>query len=129
MTDANEPLLTRKRKVDDDQHSFGRFREQEDEDEQGLRTDYGSGVYRYPAYLQPGHFTSLEKFLFFSSSILLILLFVFVGLYARSSQVDDAPLVPVPKQPENNTKTPVRHHEKLNCVYPESFVLELLLGF
>ncbi|KAI8366512.1 hypothetical protein BD560DRAFT_400554 [Blakeslea trispora] len=123
MTDVNEPLITRKRQINDDQPSFGRFREQEDDEGDGLITDYGSGVYRYPTYLQPGHFTSLEKLLFFLSSILLILLFVFVGLYARSSQVDNDPFVPVPRKPENNTKTPSYCLDS-NCVVTAADILE-----
>ncbi|KAI8047518.1 uncharacterized protein B0P05DRAFT_565796 [Gilbertella persicaria] len=119
MTDVNEPLLIRKKRTDEDQHSFG----EQDEEEEGLRTDYGSGVYRYPAYLQPGHFTSLEKLMFFLSSILLILLFIFVGLYARSSQMDEDPLIPLPTKPDNHTKEQAYCLES-NCIITAAQILE-----
>jgi hypothetical protein len=88
------PLLPKRRYEDD---------EEEEDDDEGVRTDYGSAVYHYPPHLQHGHFTSLEKLMFFTSSILLILLFVFVGLYARSSQTDDEPMFPIPTIPNNKT--------------------------
>ncbi|KAI9495022.1 hypothetical protein BDB00DRAFT_815531 [Zychaea mexicana] len=71
-------------------------------------TDYGSssGVYRYPLYLQPGQFTSLEKLMFFISSILLIFLCVFIGLYARSS-FDDRLQPPVPSPSPTPSDPPV----------------------
>lgn len=73
-------------------------------------TDYGSGVYRYPLYLQPGQFTSLEKLMFFVSSTLLILLCVFIGLYARSSFQDrwhqPPPTIPLPTATPTHTPTP-----------------------
>ncbi|KAI8992298.1 hypothetical protein BDB01DRAFT_424931 [Pilobolus umbonatus] len=90
MSDPSASLLAKRR-----------TREMEDEDE-GV-TEYGSGIYRYPPYLQPGHFSSLEKLMFFLSSILLIILFIFVGLYARSSQDTDSTL-PSPHIPHNKTQ-------------------------
>ncbi|KAL1927863.1 hypothetical protein VTP01DRAFT_3268 [Rhizomucor pusillus] len=83
-------------------------------------TDYGSGVYRYPLYLQPGQFTSLEKLMFFVSSTLLILLCVFIGLYARSSFQDrwhqPPPTIPLPTATPTHTPTPP---EKLYCLQPD----------
>ncbi|KAG0169632.1 hypothetical protein DFQ28_003819 [Apophysomyces sp. BC1034] len=97
MTEARAPLLARDRIEDADRRS-------ENSGEAVSTTDYGSGVYRYPLYLQPGQFTSVEKLMFFVSSILLILLFVFVGLYARSS-FDDRLKVPLPTPVEPPPKT------------------------
>jgi hypothetical protein len=105
MSDTtNTPLLTRRR-LDSQEED-----EEELDDQLLQQTDYGSAVYHYPPYLQPGHFTSLEKLFFFTSSILLIVLFVFVGLYARSSQKEDDPvIIPMPKHPnQNHTKKAVR---------------------
>lgn len=101
---ASSPLLSKKRRYEEDRHS-NEEEEDEDDDEEGLRTDYGSAVYHYPPHLQHGHFTSLEKLMFFTSSILLILLFVFVGLYARSSQADDEPSIPLPIPTVPNNKS------------------------
>lgn len=104
MSDTNTPLLTRRR-LDSQEEDDEELNDQLLQD-----TDYGSGVYRYPHYLQPGHFTSLEKLFFFTSSILLIILFVFVGLYARSSQKENDPVItPIPTDPnKNHTKKSVR---------------------
>lgn len=107
MSDTYAPLIP-KRRYEMDGYRRNHEGEEEDDDE-GLRTDYGSAVYHYPPHLQHGHFTSLEKLMFFLSSILLILLFIFVGLYARSSQADDEPTVPVPipTTPANDTSNQV----------------------
>lgn len=111
MSDVHAPLLG-KRRLEDDSSSHN---EQDTEEEE--LADYG-GVYRYPAYLQPGHFTSLEKLMFFSSSILLILLFILAGLYARSSQQDNhLPSLPTfLPTPKNHTKKPVKDlHAPFSC--------------
>lgn len=108
-TQASSHNLTTRGDREDDEFRRNSEEEEEDESDGLLRTDYGSAVYRYPHYLQPGHFTSLEKLMFFTSSILLILLCVFAGLYARSSQQEPAlPPSPVPKIPKNHTKKQVR---------------------
>lgn len=106
MSDVNAPLLA-KRRLEDESSNHNLTNGHDEEEEEP--TDYG-GVYRYPPYLQPGHFTSLEKLMFFSSSILLILLFILAGLYARSSQQDNhLPSLPtlVPSLPKNHTKKQV----------------------
>lgn len=112
MTDVNTPLLGKRRLEDEDSsHNVTNEHDREEEEEEEL-ADYG-GVYRYPPYLQPGHFTSLEKLMFFSSSILLILLFILAGLYARSSQQDNhLPSLPtlIPSLPKNQTKKQVCIH-------------------
>lgn len=86
----NTPLLKRNRTTS----SQGSVREEE---------QYGT-YYRYPSSLQPGHFTSLEKLFFFISSVLLFLLFIFVGLYARSSTGHDSPVIISPPKHPNQTK-------------------------
>ncbi|KAI7872405.1 hypothetical protein BDF14DRAFT_501131 [Spinellus fusiger] len=101
MADSQSPLLSRDRIDNHDGHS-------ENSEDAVSNTDYGSGVYRYPVYLQPGQFTSLEKLMFFVSSILFILLCVFTGLYARSSYNENPkksphPPVPIPLPPTKNT--------------------------
>lgn len=111
MADVQAPLLSRRRLEDESGTSSHNLVDRHGTEEEDYEpTEYGSGVYRYPAYLQPGHFTSLEKLMFFSSSILLILLFIFAGLYARSSQQDhDPPSLPTtpPDLPKNHTKKQV----------------------
>ncbi|GAA5810859.1 hypothetical protein MFLAVUS_004287 [Mucor flavus] len=129
MSEANAPLLSRRR-LDDESplassHNLVDRHGREDEYEEEP-TEYGSGVYRYPPYLQPGHFTSLEKLMFFSSSILLILLFIFAGLYARSSQQDNhAPSLPttLPKSPKNHTAKQVSCLEP-NCIITAAHILQ-----
>lgn len=121
MQDISTPLLGRRRLENENTRASSHnlttrgeddesLRNSEEESDGLLRADYGSAVYRYPNYLQPGHFTSLEKLMFFTSSILLILLCVFAGLYARSSQQEPALPLPVPKIPKNHTKKQVRRH-------------------
>ncbi|KAL7320453.1 hypothetical protein PS15m_000342 [Mucor circinelloides] len=110
MSDIHAPLISNRRTREERQEDD----DGEDYDQDNFHepdrhtTDYGSGVYHYPPHLQPGHFTSLEKLFFFLCSLLLILLFIFVGLYARSSQKDDddpASRLPLPpKIPKNHTK-------------------------
>ncbi|KAF7732127.1 hypothetical protein EC973_006382 [Apophysomyces ossiformis] len=123
MTEDRAPLLARDRIEDADRRS-------ENSAEAVSTTDYGSGVYRYPLYLQPGQFTSVEKLMFFVSSILLILLFVFVGLYARSSFDDrlknplPTPVNPPPETPSlpgNDTKSICM---KPRCVLTASYILQ-----
>ena len=115
MQEEAKPLLARRRLGDESNQPsshnlIDRNRhDEEEDDEEGVVTDYGSAVYRYPPYLQPGHFTSLEKLMFFTSSILLILLCVFVGLYARSSQQSPV-YTPSPRIPKNHTKKQVHTH-------------------
>lgn len=113
MSDIHAPLISNRRTREERQEDD----DGEDYDQDNFHepdrhtTDYGSGVYHYPPHLQPGHFTSLEKLFFFLCSLLLILLFIFVGLYARSSQKDDddpASRLPLPpKIPKNHTKNQV----------------------
>ncbi|KAI7906619.1 uncharacterized protein BX663DRAFT_497111 [Cokeromyces recurvatus] len=107
MSDVNTPLLATK----DQRPSTSIHPNNEEQEESYVRaTDYGTGIYRYPRHLQPTRqFTSLEKFMFFSSSILVILLFLFIDLYARSSQKDDdepiiRPPAPTHDIPKNHTK-------------------------
>lgn len=115
MSDIHAPLISRRRtqeeEEEDEYNSHQQQHNFDDEDGQERRTtDYGSGIYHYPPHLQPGHFTSLEKLFFFLCSLLLILLFIFVGLYARSSQKEDddpASRMPAPKIPKNHTKNEV----------------------
>lgn len=91
----NTPLLKRNRTVSSQDSTTAR-----EEEEQ----HYGA-YYRYPSSLQPGHFSSLEKLMFFVSSVLLILLFIFVGLYARSSTGHGPPgIISPPKHHHNVTK-------------------------
>lgn len=97
--DPRAPLLSRNRIDEADNVS------RNSADEAVSNTDYGSGVYRYPLYLQPGQFTSLEKLMFFVSSILLIFLCIFIGLYARSSFGDSLPS-PVPSPTTEPTPIP-----------------------
>lgn len=135
MSEANAPLLSRRR-LDDESplassHNLVDRHGREDEYEEEP-TEYGSGVYRYPPYLQPGHFTSLEKLMFFSSSILLILLFIFAGLYARSSQQDNhAPSLPTiqPKLPKNHTAKQVTHTHTYTFCKVNIYSLSFILGF
>mgnify|MGYP001203789973 CR=1 FL=1 len=100
MSDIHAPLISNRR-----------TREERQEDDDG--EDYDQDNFHEPdrPHLQPGHFTSLEKLFFFLCSLLLILLFIFVGLYARSSQKDDddpASRLPLPpKIPKNHTKNQV----------------------
>ncbi|KAL0094245.1 hypothetical protein F4703DRAFT_1727279 [Phycomyces blakesleeanus] len=110
MPDTRSPLLARDRIDDPDRRS-------DTSGDAVSTTDYGSGVYRYPVYLQPGQFTSLEKLMFFVSSILFILLCVFTGLYARSSYDDSPklpPALPVPQPP----LPPIDNHTEIICLEP-----------
>ncbi|KAI9470041.1 MAG: hypothetical protein EXX96DRAFT_491603 [Benjaminiella poitrasii] len=107
MPDINAPLLSTN--TEDEQGQNGSSHEENDRTHT-TTASYGTILYPYPRHLQPGHFTSLEKVMFFLSSILIILLFLFVGLYARSSQKDDddVPIIqPTPTHdiPSNDTKT------------------------
>ncbi|KAF1799662.1 hypothetical protein FB192DRAFT_1286821 [Mucor lusitanicus] len=109
MSDIHAPLISQRRSREEEEEEEDDYNQQDRFQEPDRRTtDYGSGVYHYPPHLQPGHFTSLEKLFFFLCSLLLILLFIFVGLYARSSQKDDddpASRLPLPpKIPKNHTK-------------------------
>ncbi|KAI8647014.1 hypothetical protein BD408DRAFT_409052 [Parasitella parasitica] len=109
MSDIDAPLIPKRTHDPEDPEDYNQEQHSFDEDDEQERrtTDYGTEVYPYPAHLQPGHFTSLEKLFFFLCSLLLILLFVFVGLYARSSQKEDddpASRMPSPKTPKNHTK-------------------------
>lgn len=128
MSDVNAPLLSSRRRLGDQveqQVSSHNLMPRNDspaegeEEEDLATTDYGSGVYRYPTYLQPGHFTSLEKLFFFTSSILFILLFIFVGLYARSSQQEKEVVIvePIPIPSKNHTKKQVRSHHASNSEF------------
>lgn len=113
MSDIHAPLISQRRSREEEEEEEDDYNQQDRFQEPDRRTtDYGSGVYHYPPHLQPGHFTSLEKLFFFLCSLLLILLFIFVGLYARSSQKDDddpASRLPLPpKIPKNHTKNQVR---------------------
>ncbi|KAI9359448.1 hypothetical protein BD770DRAFT_409694 [Pilaira anomala] len=120
MSDVQAPLLTRRRLEDESGTSSHNLVDRHGtEEEEYEPTEYGSGVYRYPAYLQPGHFTSLEKLMFFSSSILLILLFIFAGLYARSSQQDNHP----PSLPTTPPDLPKNHTKKqATCLEPSCII-------
>ena len=96
--DARAPLLSRNRIDETDNRSGHSNNDNEEINDYGSSNGGGGGVYRYPLYLQPGQFTSLEKLMFFISSILLIFLCVFIGLYARSSFDDrlQPPVIPDP---------------------------------
>ncbi|CAO3620319.1 unnamed protein product [Mucor hiemalis] len=61
--------------------------------------------------------------MFFTSSILLILLCVFAGLYARSSQQEPALPPPVPKIPKNHTKKQISCLEP-NCIITAALILQ-----
>ncbi|ORY99124.1 hypothetical protein BCR43DRAFT_488772 [Syncephalastrum racemosum] len=128
--DARAPLLSRSRISDGDQRST-RSRSstgsQGSESQAGRasQTDYGSGIYRYPLYLQPGQFTSLEKLMFFVSSILLILLCVFIGLYARSSLEDTLPKpVPSPTSPALPTLPAEPYCIEPSCILTAAHILQ-----
>ena len=96
--DARAPLLSRNRIDENDNRSDHSNSNNEEINDYGSNNGGGGGVYRYPLYLQPGQFTSLEKLMFFISSILLIFLCIFIGLYARSSFDDrlQPPVIPDP---------------------------------
>jgi hypothetical protein len=80
--------------------------QQEDEEEREISSPNGRDVsYHRPVFVQPGKFTSLEKLLFFVSSVLLILLSVFAGLYARSA-MEGKPPAPGPPKSDPPTETP-----------------------
>jgi hypothetical protein len=101
MANENAPLIP---KIHNKQHHppvETVVLERNEGEEEEATTDYGSGNYPYPTYLQAGHFTSLEKLMFFVSSILLILLCVFVGLYARSAQNNKDVSSPIPLPPSH----------------------------
>src|ERR1700731_3800653 len=91
MDDSRQPLLSDR---------------QEDEDEREISSPSGRDAsYRRPIFVQPGKFTSLEKLLFFVSAIMLILMSVFAGLYARSA-IEGKPPVNDPPKSDPPTETP-----------------------
>ncbi|KAI9253394.1 hypothetical protein BDA99DRAFT_519653 [Phascolomyces articulosus] len=102
--DARAPLLSRNRIDEADNRSE---RSNEEINDYGSSSHTNGGVYRYPLYLQPGQFTSLEKLMFFISSILLIFLCVFIGLYARSSFDDRLQPSPIPSPLPSPSDPPV----------------------
>jgi hypothetical protein len=91
MDDSRQPLLSDR---------------EEEEEEREISSPHGrDGSYRRPMFVQPGKFTSLEKLLFFVSSVMLILLSVFAGLYARSAMEGKPPVNDPPKS-DPPTETP-----------------------
>lgn len=120
--DPRAPLLSRNRIDEADNVSHNSA------DEAVSNTDYGSGVYRYPLYLQPGQFTSLEKLMFFVSSILLIFLCIFIGLYARSSFGDSlpSPVVPSPTTEPTPLPPPDKHYcLEPSCILASAHILQV----
>ncbi|KAI9284616.1 hypothetical protein BC943DRAFT_343385 [Umbelopsis sp. AD052] len=99
---------------------------QEDEEEREISSPNGRDAsYHRPVFVQPGKFTSLEKLLFFVSSVLLILLSVFAGLYARSA-MEGKPPVPGPPKSDPPTETPPADEicTKPECVITASQILQ-----
>ncbi|KAI8138874.1 hypothetical protein BJV82DRAFT_673222 [Fennellomyces sp. T-0311] len=116
--EARAPLLSRNR-IDETDNRSERSNEEV--------TDYGSGVYRYPLYLQPGQFTSLEKLMFFISSTLLISLCVFIGLYARSSFDDRLPVPSPTPDPPPVVQPPDKNESyclQSNCILTAAKILQ-----
>lgn len=83
MSESRAPLLSNADAEDDD-NEVGTTH-----DSEGLLPD--ANRYRAPIFLQPGKFTSLEKLMFFVSAVLLVLMCVFAGLYAKSLSHDVRP--------------------------------------
>jgi hypothetical protein len=106
MDDTRQPLLSDR---------------QDEDDEREISSPNGRDVsYRRPVFIQPGKFTSLEKLMFFVSSVLLILLSVFAGLYARSALEGKPPTEGPPKSDPPHQTPPadeVRRLEKLHCQF------------
>jgi len=111
MDDSRQPLLSDR---------------QEDEDEREISSPSGRDAsYRRPIFVQPGKFTSLEKLLFFVSAIMLILMSVFAGLYARSA-IEGKPPVNDPPKSDPPTETPPEDGVclKPQCVITASQILQ-----
>ncbi|RUS22887.1 hypothetical protein BC937DRAFT_95451 [Endogone sp. FLAS-F59071] len=74
--------------------------------------------YRAPIFLQPGKFTSLEKLMFFVSAVLLVLMCVFAGLYAKSLSHDARP----PGNGDKERPPPPPEVPESTCVAPECII-------
>ncbi|RUS29055.1 hypothetical protein BC938DRAFT_481118 [Jimgerdemannia flammicorona] len=116
-TDDSRPLLAN-RESEDEENEVGAHSEDHDDPEDDAPIE--GSRYRPPAFFQPGKFTSLEKLMFFVTAVLLVLMCVFAGLYARSRYPPEYG-GPGNGGGKNNTDPP-RNDTETPCLAPECIV-------